>query len=79
MHAPWTPRVEGLALSLIRETLDVPEDEPTTPFVSIHAMHGDFKTYCDAGNTVGCFASIDIYRTAMDEAKVELSEMKGQC
>lgn len=75
-HAHWTPRIEQLAVDLIRETLHVPEGEPTPPFVSIHVRHGDFKTYCDAGSA-DCFASIEIYRSAVEEVKAELRETKG--
>ena len=75
-HAHWTPRLEQLALELVRETLGVAEGQPTPPFISMHVRHGDFKSYCSPGST-DCFASLDIYRNAVDEVRAELRERKG--
>lgn len=76
-HAHWAPRVEQLAIELIRETLGIQAGEPTPPFIVVHARHGDFNTYCRPGEGMECFASLDSFSNAVDEVRAELRETKG--
>jgi len=76
-HMRWSSRLADITDIYVRRALNVPEDEDTPPFISIHMRHGDFKTYCNDIPLDQCYASLPVIARRVAEVQQELLERKG--
>ncbi|KAG2037002.1 hypothetical protein BDR03DRAFT_1092124 [Suillus americanus] len=76
-HMRWTASMERLADSYVRRTLNVPANQPTPPYVSIHIRHGDFHEQCGEVPVDQCFAPLSVIARRVSEVQEELRTRKG--
>lgn len=73
----WNTSIERLADAHARRAMNVAVDEPTPPYISIHARHGDFRDQCRGIPLDQCFASLSIIARRVSEVQEELRTQKG--
>jgi hypothetical protein len=79
-HMRWNASIERLADAHARRAMNVPVDEPTPPYISIHVRHGDFGDQCRDVHNVPldqCFASLSIIARRVSEVQEELRTRNG--
>ncbi|KAF9225474.1 hypothetical protein BS17DRAFT_879488 [Gyrodon lividus] len=76
-HMRWNATLEKIADGYARRAMNIPDNEPTPAFISIHVRHGDFRTYCDDLPEDQCFAPLPVIARRVSEVQQELRERKG--
>ncbi|KAG6330421.1 hypothetical protein ID866_8669 [Astraeus odoratus] len=76
-HMRWNTTLEKLAEGYARHAMNVPENDPTPPYISIHVRHGDFKAHCHDMALEECYAPLSVYARRVAEVQEELFEKKG--
>ncbi|KAG1864729.1 hypothetical protein DFJ58DRAFT_772603 [Suillus subalutaceus] len=76
-HMHWNASLERLADEHARRAMNVPINEPTPPYISIHIRHGDFRNYCNDLPLDQCFASLPVIARRVAEAQEELRTQKS--
>ncbi|KAG1838331.1 hypothetical protein C8R48DRAFT_666854 [Suillus tomentosus] len=76
-HMRWNASLESLANEHARRAMNVPVNEPTPPYISIHIRHGDFRNYCNDVPLDQCFASLPVIARRVAEVQEELRAQKG--
>ncbi|KAG6334539.1 hypothetical protein ID866_4555 [Astraeus odoratus] len=76
-HMYWNTTLEKLAEEHARRAMNVQDNEPTPPYISIHVRHGDFRVYCNDLPEDQCWAPISAIARRVAEVQQELLERKG--
>ncbi|KAG1885499.1 hypothetical protein F4604DRAFT_1890272 [Suillus subluteus] len=76
-HMHWNASLERLADEHARRAMNVPINEPTPPYISIHIRHGDFRNYCNDLPLDQCFASLPVIARRVAEVQEELRKQKS--
>ncbi|KAG0699739.1 hypothetical protein DFH29DRAFT_854523 [Suillus ampliporus] len=76
-HMRWNASIERLADAHARRAMNVPLDEPTPPYISVHVRHGDFRDQCNDVPVDQCLASLSIIGRRVSEVQEELRTRKG--
>lgn len=72
----WTESMEMLADTHARHAMNVPVNEPTPPYITIHIRHGDFSEQCEVP-VDQCFAPMSVIQRRVSEVQEELRTRKG--
>ncbi|KIM70241.1 hypothetical protein SCLCIDRAFT_102054 [Scleroderma citrinum Foug A] len=76
-HMHWNATLVKLAEEHVRRAMQVPDNELTPAYISIHVRHGDFRSYCNSIPEDQCFASISVIARRVEEVQQELLDRKG--
>ncbi|KAK2460112.1 hypothetical protein APHAL10511_007878 [Amanita phalloides] len=76
-HMHWNPDLETLANQYVRKAMGLGRFERIPLYISIHARHADFKTFCNHLPLDQCFASPAVIERRIEEVRQELRDRRG--
>ncbi|KAF7311040.1 hypothetical protein HMN09_00647500 [Mycena chlorophos] len=76
-HMHFTPALEKIADTYIRQALGVPDSMQIPPFISVHVRRLDFQVWCGGLPIDECFASNQVIERRVREVQDELLERSG--
>ncbi|KAJ7751242.1 hypothetical protein DFH07DRAFT_774856 [Mycena maculata] len=74
-HMHWTPILDRLGDTYIRQTLELRSTDPIPPVV--HVRHNGFADWCEEGFSTDCLAPMSAIERRVREVQEEIAEHKG--